>query len=123
MRAAAYNSPNRRGTHLPRKTVPHRPSFLIQFLIHCAELNAELTCTKQTAGPISNRQFFAFLKNCRTLKRRRAAALQKGKNVEALRSLHPRTTLSISNRRFVDFVSEWGVLKAVPNRNVFLREI
>ena len=31
-------------------------------LIHCAELDADLTCTKQTAGHVSNRQFFAFLK-------------------------------------------------------------
>ena len=30
-------------------------------LIHCPELDADLTCTKQTADHISNRQFFAFL--------------------------------------------------------------
>ena len=58
LRAAAYNNPNRPGTHLPRKMAPHRPSFLI----HCPELDADLTCTKQTAGHVSNRQFFAFLK-------------------------------------------------------------
>jgi len=58
MRAAAYNNPNRPGTHLPRKIAPHRPSFLI----HCPELETNLTCTKQTADDISNRQFFAFLK-------------------------------------------------------------
>ena len=28
-RAAAYNKPNRSGTHSPRKTAPHRPSFLM----------------------------------------------------------------------------------------------
>src|SRR5579872_1022031 len=60
--AAAYNNPNRPGTHLPRKTAPHRPLFLIQFLIHNPELETGLTCTKQTADPVSNRQFFAFLK-------------------------------------------------------------
>jgi len=58
MRAAAYNNPNRPEAHSPRKTAPHRPSFLI----HCPELETNLTCTKQTAGHISNRQFFAFLK-------------------------------------------------------------
>ena len=58
MRAAAYNNPNRPGTHFPRKIAPHRPSFLIE----CPELDTDLTCPKQTAGPISNRQFFAFLK-------------------------------------------------------------
>src|SRR6185437_13843706 len=58
MRAAAYNKPPQPGTHLPRKTAPHRPSFLIQ----CPELETDLACTKQTADPISNRQFFAFLK-------------------------------------------------------------
>src|SRR5579859_2513519 len=31
-------------------------------LIHCPELETNLTCTKQTAGYVSNRQFFAFLK-------------------------------------------------------------
>ena len=31
-------------------------------LIHCPELDNDLTCTKQTADPISNRQFFALLK-------------------------------------------------------------
>src|SRR5579872_3130621 len=94
--AAAYNNPNRPGTHLPRKTAPHRPLFLIQFLIHNPELETGLTCTKQTADLASNRQFFAFLKlpdslpprSLRaplasrkavraTTKRRRAAALQK----------------------------------------------
>jgi hypothetical protein len=63
MRAAAYNNPNRPGTHLPRKMAPHRPSFLVQFLIHNPELETGLTCTKQTADLVSNRQFFAFLKS------------------------------------------------------------
>ena len=31
-------------------------------LIHCPGLDTDLTCTKQTAGHVSNRQFFAFLK-------------------------------------------------------------
>src|SRR5579872_1779410 len=58
-RAAAYNNPPQPGTHFPRKTAPHRPSFLIQ----CPELETDLTCTKQqTADDISNRQFLAFLK-------------------------------------------------------------
>ena len=58
MRAAAYNKPNRPGTHPPRKIAPNRPSFLI----HCPELDTDLTCTKQTPDHISNRQFFEFLK-------------------------------------------------------------
>jgi len=58
MRAAAYNKPNRPGTHPPRKIAPNRPSFLI----HYPELETGLTCTKQTPDHISNRQFFAFLK-------------------------------------------------------------
>ena|SRR5579859_5336341 len=62
MRAAAYNNPNRPGTHSPRKMAPDRPSFLIQFLIHCPELETGLTCTKQKADHVSNRQFFALLK-------------------------------------------------------------
>jgi len=31
-------------------------------LIHCPELDTDLTCTKQTAGHVSNRQFFAVFK-------------------------------------------------------------
>jgi len=58
MRAAACNNPNRPGTHFLRNAAPHRRSFLI----HCPELETDLTCTKQTPGPISNRQFFALLK-------------------------------------------------------------
>src|SRR6185437_2969133 len=58
MRAAAYNNQPQPRTHLPRKTALHRPSFLIE----CPELDTELTCTKQTADLISNRQFLAFLK-------------------------------------------------------------
>ncbi len=63
MRAAAYNNSNRSGTHLPRKTSPHRPTFLI----HYPGLDTDLTCTKQTTDPISNRKFFAFLKLPNTL--------------------------------------------------------
>src|SRR5579864_14337 len=33
-----------------------------RFLIHNPELETELTCTKQKADVVSNRQFFAFLK-------------------------------------------------------------
>ena len=57
-RAATYNNSNQPGTHLPPKIAPDRPSFLI----HCPELDTDLTCTKQTRDPVSNRQFFAFLK-------------------------------------------------------------
>ena len=57
MRAAAYNNQPQPRTHLPRKTALHRPSFLIE----CPELETDLTCTKQTADPMSNRQFFALL--------------------------------------------------------------
>ena len=46
------------GEALRYKPAPHRPSFLI----HCPELDIDLTCTKQIRAPISNRQFFAFLK-------------------------------------------------------------
>src|SRR5579864_644259 len=63
MRAAAYNNPKRPGTHLPWKKAPHRPSFLI----HNPELETGLTCTKQTADHVSNRQFFALLKSPDTL--------------------------------------------------------
>jgi hypothetical protein len=49
---------SRLGTHLPRKVALNRPSFLI----HCPELDTELSYTKQKLAPISNRQFFAFLK-------------------------------------------------------------
>gem|GEM_PF-5639977 len=82
MRAAAYNNPNRPGTHLPRKTAPHRPSFLIP----CPELDTGLTCTKQRADPVSNRQFFAFLKLPDTASRRDAItpiAPYRGKAKEA----------------------------------------
>ena len=34
----------------------------VTFLIHCPELDTELSHTKQKLAPISNRQFFAFLK-------------------------------------------------------------
>jgi hypothetical protein len=53
-------APNRNWprTHLPRKMAPNRPSFLI----HCPELDIELSYTKQKLALISNRQFFAFLK-------------------------------------------------------------
>ena len=37
---------------------PNRPSFLI----HCPELDIELSYTKQKLAPSPNRQFFAFLK-------------------------------------------------------------
>ena|SRR5487761_23591 len=60
--AAAYNNPNRPGTLPPREIAPNRPSFLIQFLIHNPGLETDLTCTKQTPDPVSNRQFFALLK-------------------------------------------------------------
>src|SRR5579859_5484021 len=33
-----------------------------RFLIHCPELETDLTYRKQKAGVVSNRQFFAFLK-------------------------------------------------------------
>jgi len=46
------------GEALRYRLAPHRPSFLI----HCPELETNLTCTKQTAGHIPNRQFFALLK-------------------------------------------------------------
>jgi len=48
----------RPGTHFPSKMASNRPSFLI----HCPELDTELSSTKQKLAPISNRQFFAFLK-------------------------------------------------------------
>src|SRR5579859_6308282 len=38
MRAAAYNNPNRLGTHFPRKMAFHRRLFLI----HCPELDTNL---------------------------------------------------------------------------------
>src|SRR6185437_258724 len=40
-------------------------------LIHCPELETGLTCTKHTAGHVSNRQFFAFLKLPDTLSQAR----------------------------------------------------
>jgi len=46
---------------------PRRPSNLqlpaSSFLIHCPELDADITRTKQTPDPISNHQFLAFLKS------------------------------------------------------------
>lgn len=36
--------------------------FFAPFLIHCPELDTDLSCTKRTADPISNRRFFALLK-------------------------------------------------------------
>ena len=73
MRAAAYDNPNQPGTHLPRKIALPRPSFLIQR----PELETELTCTKQTADPISNRQFFAFLNLPDTASACRAGGVRK----------------------------------------------
>src|SRR5487761_881840 len=46
---------------------PRRPSSLqlpaSSFLIHCPELDSDITRTKQTPDPVSNHQFFAFLKS------------------------------------------------------------
>jgi len=97
MRAAAYDNPNRPGTHLPRKIALHRPSFLIE----CPELDTDLTCTKQTADPISNRQFFALLKFPDTASAARSAqsaahgarrtdeSQRKAKRRQALPARHP----------------------------------
>jgi len=53
------------GTHPPRRIAPNRPSFLI----HCPELEIELSYTKQNLAFTSNRQFFAVLKLPDTLLR------------------------------------------------------
>ena len=52
----ARNTPRRLPGHSPLATRHCR------FLIYNPELETELTCTKQKADVISNRQFFAFLK-------------------------------------------------------------
>ena len=58
----------------PSRLAPIGPAFLRarvreerkatgrRFLIHCPELDIELSRTKQRVGPVSNRQFFALLK-------------------------------------------------------------
>jgi|SRR5579872_6290803 len=48
------------GLHAPRE---FRQPFTTgrRFLIHCPELDTELTSTKQKVEAVSNRQFFAFL--------------------------------------------------------------
>jgi hypothetical protein len=53
-----HNNPKRPGTHFPREMAARHHSFLI----HNPELETNLTCTKQTAGHVSNRQFLAFFK-------------------------------------------------------------
>jgi len=87
VKAQAHNR-NRPGTHLPPKMAPSCPSFLI----HSPELELELSHTKQTPAPISNRQFFAFLKLPDTLLRvspRHAKSLRRARPASRK---SPRTT-------------------------------
>src|SRR5579872_4102872 len=78
----------RPGTHLPPRMASHRPSFLIDN----PELEIELSYTKQKLAPISNRQFFAFLKVSDTSFRVSLRTAKRLRRIRPAPQRSPRTT-------------------------------